>query len=487
MPLAWAHTAVEQAIFRGATWADCRAMVDEQQHLATRNGQVSTLRQETAEGLGIRVLVDGAWGFASTATVQEDAVRQMVDRAVALARASAVLQRSPVVLAPQPPERGRWETPVEIDPFTVPLAEKIALLQDAEALLHVQPAIRLATAQTSCRRQHVRLVTSDGADVEQVFTWTGGGLRAVAVSDAGEAQMRSWPNSFGGQHEAGGWEVMRRISLAARASQVAHEAVMLLSADPCPRGRTTLILDSSQLALQIHESIGHALEADRLFGFEASFAGGTHLRAEDTGTLRFGSPEVTVMADATRPGGLGTFGWDDEGVPAQRWPLIEAGILRDWLTCRQTAALMGAPASRGASRSSGFHRVPLVRMVNIDLQPGRAGTLEDLIADTEWGIYMETNRSWSIDERRQSFHFGVEWAFEIQNGRRTRLLKNASYAGTSLPFWQRCDAVCGASDFRSWGFTNCGKGQPGQLMAMSHGAAPARFRAVDVGLGGGEP
>jgi TldD protein len=333
-----------------------------------------------------------------------------------------------------------------------------------------------------CRNEDVWLLTSEGTRTEQTHTWTGAGLRAVAVGDD-DAQVRSFPSSFGGQHAAGGWEVFEGLALHSEARRTALEAAELLTAAPCPTLDAELILDTRQLALQIHESIGHAAELDRVYDHEAAFAGGTYLDASKRGTFMVGSPQVNIVADATIPGALGTFGWDDEGVPAHRLHIVREGQFVDYLSNRETAGRLGVPSS-GAARSCGFHRIPLVRMVNVSLEPGSAGSLEDLIADTENGILMETNKSWSIDDRRLNFQFGCERAYEIRGGSRIRLLKNPTYRGQSPSFWGSCDAVCGPEEFKLWGLTNCGKGQPGQLMAMSHGSSPARFRNVSMGPGG---
>jgi TldD protein len=332
------------------------------------------------------------------------------------------------------------------------------------------------------RTQDVWLLTSEGTRVSQRHVWTGGGLKAVAVGDD-DVQVRSFPNSFGGQHAAGGWEVMREIALHSRARFTAMEAVELLSADDCPERVCDLILEPSQLGLQIHESIGHAAELDRVFGHEAAFAGGTYLASETVGAFQLGSEHVTISADSTVAGALGSFGWDDEGVPAGRQLLVDRGVFSGWLSNRETAGRIGQVSS-GAGRASGFHRMPLVRMVNVSLEPGTAGSVEDLISSTDDGIYMQTNKSWSIDDRRLNFQFGCERAYEIRGGRRIRLLKNPTYRGRSPQFWSSCDAVCGPDSFELWGLTNCGKGQPGQLMAMSHGASPARFVRTSIQSGG---
>jgi TldD protein len=282
--------------------------------------------------------------------------------------------------------------------------------------------------------------------------------------------------------------VILAMDLPGQAERVGSEAVALLSADACPPGRTAVILDGTQLALQIHESCGHPIELDRVFGTEASFAGTSFLTPEKYGTFRYGSDIVNLTADATIPGGLGTFGWDDEGVPAQRVPIVRDGVFGGYLTSRETAqqlrGILGDAApenSGGAMRADGWSRLPIIRMTNVNLEPG-AWEFDDLISDTDDGILMEVNKSWSIDDKRLNFQFGTEMAREIKNGKLGRMLKNATYTGITPQFWGSCDAICNRNHWRVWGTANCGKGQPGQTAHTGHGAAPARFRDVQVGM-----
>ena len=295
--------------------------------------------------------------------------------------------------------------------------------------------------------------------------------------------MRSYPTAHGGgESAAAGWEHVRGLDLAAHAPRVAEEAIALLSAPPCPQGTSTIVLHGEQVALQVHESIGHALELDRILLGEASYAGTSWVAPGDLGSLRYGSELVHVTADATLPGGLGSFGWDDEGVAAVRADLVEGGVLRAALSNRESAAAVGLGASGGCARADGFARQPIVRMTNVSLEPGGVPTLADLIADTGEGLYLESNRSWSIDDRRLQFQFATEVCREIRGGELGRLYRNGSYAGVTPAFWGALDAVCGPAEWRLWGLTNCGKGEPGQIMVVSHGAAPARFRDVQVGV-----
>jgi len=482
------HLALNTAAARGATYADVRVVRRRTQQIATRNGVVSTLSDSETMGFGIRVIANGAWGFSSSARLDRAEVERVAAEAVEIARASAAVARAPVELGPPEAHVDTYRTPYEIDPFAVPTEEKLALLLAADEAMRRVPGARVVQGSLVSWRENKVFASSEGAYIEQEITECGGGIAAYAVGD-GEIQQRSYPNSFARDQRTGGWEIILAMDLPGNGEQVASEAVALLTADPCPSGVTTLILVPTQLALQVHESCGHPTELDRVFGSEAAYAGTSFLTPDSLGVLRYGSPIVNLTADATIPGGLGTFGYDDEGVPAQRVPLVREGIFVGYLSSRETAVQLARlrgedPAqarSGGAMRASGWNRIPLVRMTNVNLEPGE-WTFDDLIADTDEGIYMETNRSWSIDDRRLNFQFGTEIAYEIRRGKMVRLLKNAIYSGMTPQFWGSCDAICNADHWRVWGTPNCGKGQPGQVAHTGHGAAPARFRNVQIGV-----
>jgi TldD protein len=334
-------------------------------------------------------------------------------------------------------------------------------------------------ANLVAQREHKHFANSEGALLEQLIMETGCGMSATAVGQ-GERQTRSYPGSQGRNQQCRGYEMVLEADLPAHGERVGEEAVALLSARQCPAGVTTIILDASQVALQVHESCGHPIELDRVFGTEMDFAGGSFLGLDALDSLRYGSELVTIYADATIPGGLGTFGWDDEGVEAQRVPIVKEGLFVGYLTSRETAARLGR-RSIGAARADGWSRIPLVRMTNVGLEPG-TWTLAGMIADTDDGIYLETNRSWSIDEVRLNFQFGTEVAYEIKGGKLGALLKNATYTGITPRFWNSCDAVGNRDHWAVYGTPNCGKGQPLQIAHTGHPAAPCRFRDVQVGV-----
>jgi TldD protein len=463
-----------------AGYADARFVRSRVERLSTRNGRLDELHSDESEGIGVRVRVGGAWGFAATRGTDRRDAEAALERALAIAAAQPAPSGA-AELAPEPPAQGEWASPVERDPFEVPVEEKLAVLLAAEAGLRTEPGVNLSMARFQAFQTEKIFASTEGALCEQRITECGGGIAAVAVSGS-ESQVRSYPASHGGNVAEAGYEHFVALELPGHAPRVASEAVALLRAPACPAGRSTLILAGEQLALQVHESVGHAVELDRVLGREASYAGTSFVAADAIGSLRFGSDRVNVTADATTPGGLGTFRWDDEGVEARAVPIVREGILTGFLSSRETATEIGIGQSGGCMRADGFSRQPIVRMTNVNLEPGDAGSLEDLIAATEDGLLLETNRSWSIDDRRLHFQFEGEAAWEIRNGERGRMLRNPSYAGITPEFWASCDAVCSPGEWGLVSLLDCGKGEPGQVMRVSHGTAPARFRDVQVGV-----
>jgi TldD protein len=460
-------------------YAEARHVATDEEQLLVRNGRVESIDSSAADGVGVRVSAGGGWGFAATREVTRAGVEHALVRALAIAESQPAAPAGP--LAAVSPARGHWSCAHERDPFEVSLEDKLELLYAAERALHGDPRIVHADATCASRRVRSAFASTDGAACTQERVECGAAITVVAVQD-GELQVRSYPGAHGGSAACAGWEHVLGFDLVGNAPRVAAEAIELLSAPECPAGRRTVILGGEQLALQIHESIGHALELDRMLLMEAAYAGTSWVLPQDIGTLRYGSEQLNITADATLPGGLGTFGWDDEGVAAACTPLIEAGVLRAALSDRGSAAQIGLDRSGGCARADGFARQPIVRMTNVSIEPGDAGTLEDLVAATDDGLYLETNRSWSIDDRRLHFQFATEIAREIRGGTLGRLLRNPSYAGVTPQFWSGLDAVCSAPDWRLWGVGNCGKGEPGQVMRVSHGTAAARFRDVQVGV-----
>jgi TldD protein len=471
--------ALNLAQTKGASYADIRLVTTETQSIAVKNGIVEAISLDSSQGFGVRVIVDGAWGFASSSRLEIDEVDKVTALAIEIARASAIVSGGLVDLGPPEVNVGSYRTPVKVDPFEVSLDRKIDLLLRCDKAMRRTKGVAVAEGNMLFFREDQVFASTEGSSIEQHIVETGVGLVATAVG-ADEVQRRSYPNSFGRHQGTGGFEFIEKYDVLGNAERLGQEAVALLSARQCPSGVTTLILGPTQLALQVHESCGHPTELDRVLGSEASYAGTSFLTPDKLGTFRYGSDIVNITADATLPGGLGTFGYDDEGVPAQRTYLVRDGIFVGYLTSRETASQF-SQRSNGTMRADGWGSIPLIRMTNINLEPGE-WELDDLIADTDDGIYMEMNKSWSIDDKRLNFQFGTEIAYEIKNGQRGDLLKNATYAGMTPKFWGSCDAICHRGHWDVWGTPNCGKGQPSQVAHVGHGASVARFRDVQVGV-----
>src|SRR2546421_834135 len=468
--------AVAAALAAGASYADARVVVRRNQTVATRNQRVDRLDDTETEGLGVRVLVGGAWGFACDRRLSADGAQAAAGKACAFAKAAPGGHSRE--LAPLEPAQGEYRTAVEQDPFTISLADKVEHCLRAERALEHE-AVKVTAAFVRVQREHKVFVSSEGAATEQELFECGGGIDAMAIGD-GLTQIRSHPSAHGGSSAQAGWEYVESLAFEREAPRVAEQAAALLRADPCPSQVTTVVIDAEQMELQVHESVGHPTELDRVYGTEAAYAGTSFLKPEDLGSLRYGSEHMNVTADPTTPGGLGTLGFDDEGVPAERQPVVAEGGLRGLLTPRHAAAQLGSGRG-GSMRADGWTRMPLVRMTNLHLEPGH-GTLEELVAGVDAGIYLETNKSWSIDDKRLNFQFGTQIAWEIKRGKLGRMLRDATYTGQTPVFWGSLDAVAGPDAWVLHGLTNCGKGQPGQHAHVSHGTSPARFRNVQVGF-----
>jgi len=473
--------ALDAAQRAGADYADVRVVERDTESLTVKNGVLEASSSQRSAGFGIRVLVNGAWGFAGSALLEPDEVERIAREATAIARASGIAAGAPVVLDDTPPAVGTYRTPFVEDPAAVSLEDKLAILFAADEAMARVSGISVREGSMESAHERKTFASTEGARIEQELTEAGAGIEVAAVAE-GDMQQRSYPNSMGGQHVTGGFEAIRAMDLPGNGERIAEEAVALLSAPQCPSGEMTVIIDSSQVALQVHESCGHPIELDRVLGMEASFAGTSFLTLDKLDRLAYGSEHVNIDADATALGGLGTFGWDDEGVPAQNVPIVSAGQFVGYLTSRETAPIIGR-RSMGSSRASGWNVIPLIRMTNINLRPGEAGSLDDLIADTREGLLLSTNRSWSIDDRRLNFQFGTQMGWLIRDGRLTQMVRNPTYTGITPRFWGSCDAVCGPEEYTLWGVPNCGKGEPMQTHRVGHGAAPARFRNVQVGVG----
>jgi TldD protein len=472
-----ATAAVEGALAAGARYADARVMYRRHESMAARNGDIESLTESDDEGLGVRALVGSSWGFFAVPDVGDAASRTAGQRAAEIAFASAMVAGADVEMVTSPATEASWSSGCEVDPLEVPLSEKGDLLVEVTKLMKDNGA-DIAEAGYSAWDTRKWLVSSEGHRIDQHITECGASSSATAIGE-GETQRRSYPNSFG-DYGTRGWELVRSFDLAANAPRLAEEARALITAPVCPEGVTTLILDGDQVMLQIHESVGHAIELDRILGWEAAFAGTSWLELAKLGSLRYGSDLMNITADPTLPGSLGSFGFDDEGTPAERREIVRDGTWVGVLAGRDSAAVAGLDYG-GSVRADGWSRLPMVRMTNVGLLPGDS-SLDEMIAATDDGVYMATNRSWSIDDKRLNFQFGCEIAWEIKNGVKGRMLRNPTYTGIGPTFWRSMDMIGDESEWVFWGTPNCGKGQPMQIGHTGHPAVPARFRDIRVGV-----
>lgn len=476
-----ANIAVDLARMKGASFADIRIIHTRQESITLRNGEIGDLNKGESLGFGVRVIVNGGWGFASSSDLSKEGIEETTSLACRTAGAAGSLREKGIRLTPEPVYDEVWQTPIIIDPFKVSIEEKLNDLARIDRVLRRDPRIRVAKSWMSFVNRHQYLGTSEGTFIDQNLMRSAAGFSATAV-DKGEMQIRSFPSSHGGLAMTMGYELVKGGGLLENAERIRDEAIALLTAKRCPDGERDLIIDGAQLALQIHESCGHPTELDRVLGSEADYAGTSFLTLDKLNRIRFGSELVNLVIDGTIPGGLATIGFDDDGVRAGRYYLVRDGRFVGYQTNRELGHITGENFSRGCNRADGFSALPMIRQNNLSLIPGE-WTLEELIKDTEDGIYMINNKSWSIDQRRLNFQFGCEIAWEIKKGRLVRIFKNPTYQGMTTQFWNSCDAICNQDHWRLFGVLNCGKGQPLQMAEMSHGAAPARFRNVKVGVG----
>jgi TldD protein len=460
-----------------AEYGDVRLVEAEELRLYHQRDLDPDERLEKSVGIGVRVLVNGSWGFAAAPLTDAAVPARIAERAIAVARAGAGTGPR-TVLPPRPPASGRYQTEVGQDPFAVPAAERDALLAAAISAATAAKGVAGVQAGVNAKRQHRHFASTEGSVQHQHLIETGGGL-VVTAAGGDQVQRRSYPNSFHGDTGGSGWEYVLGLDLVGNAVRVGEEAVALLTAPVAPPGISDLVIGAQQVSLQIHESAGHALELDRILGDERNFAGTSFITPDDVGRLRYGSPAVSITSDPTVAGTRGSFAWDDEGTPARRFGLIEQGVIRHTLSNRDSAARAGLEVT-GAARADGWAYLPVCFSTHVFLEPG-AGTLDELLDRLGDGYYIEDNRSWSIDNRRLNFQFGTEVAYEVRGGRKGRLLRNFSYGGVTPQFWNSVEAVAGPAEFRSFGYP-CGKGEPKQWGFLSHGASPLLARGIRTGV-----
>ena len=464
---------------KGVDYADIRIVDRVSENISTEDLKVQSINNTRSKGVGIRVILDGSLGFASTQDLTK--LEEVAMQAVELAKASRMIQTEKIRMAEKDIVVDNYVTPIEIDPFTVSKAEKIELLLKAEENMRKGANLSRTLASMNFQKEVKIYADTEGSYITQTLYESGAGIEAKA-SNSEDVQGRSYPNCFGGNHATAGYEYVKSLNLTENAERIGQEAESIVNAKECPSGRFDIVIDGSQLALQVHESIGHPVELDRVFGSEAAYAGMSFVTVDKLDkNFKYGSEFVTVVADGTMPKGLGSYGYDDDGVKAQRTVIIDKGIFKNFITSRDTAVKINQK-SNGTNRADGWQNMPIVRMTNISLMPGTF-ELEELFAGIEEGLYLCTNKSWSIDDKRVNFQFATEIAYEIKGGKLTgKIYKNPIYTGITPEFWGSCDGVCSEKYWTLYGVPNCGKGQPGQSAHVGHGTAPARFRNVKVGV-----
>jgi TldD protein len=477
-----ANQALDAARSAGASYADVRVGRYRRQTIATRERQVSSVSDNESYGMGVRTLVNGCWGFAATSAMTRAGARQATLEAVALSKAARAVQKRKVELAPVTPVVGTWITPVRRDPLEVAIEDKIALLLAAnDAALKVKD-VRFVSSGLALLREVKTLVTSEGTNVTQTMIRVGPAFSCTATS---EGDFQSYEEELAPRGM--GWEYVESLDLPGNAERWAARAAEKLRAKSVAAGTYDLILEPTNLWLTIHESIGHATELDRAIGEEANYAGTSFVAPPEKmlGQLRYGPDFMNVQADRTQEGSLSRVAWDDEGVPADRWLLVERGIFKDYQTTREQVAriqkLTGVARSHACSFAESWNAVQFQRMPNVSLLPGeRDISVEDIVAETGRGVLIQNRGSWSIDHQRYNFQFSGQAFYEVQNGKIVGMLKDVAYQASTLTFWNSMDMIGGASSYWVGGAFNDGKGEPSQINSVSHGCVPARFRNVTI-------
>jgi TldD protein len=474
-----AQVTLEEALSSGAEYVDCRYVEIDSESLSFSDGSPESVSRSTDRGIGVRVIANGAWGFFGSSVLTEKEAARAARKAVEIARASASLNEKPVRLAPVDSYEDIYVSNFETDPFEISLNEKIQYLENLDALMAENDQVNTRNSHVDFRRTASYFASSAGSKIHQTIIQTGAGIEFGVRKSRREFATRSFPQN-GGQYESRGYELLSEIEFEKEIPRLTDEVLALLSAPPCPSTTTSLVLESSVVSLVIHEIIGHALELDRVFGSERNFSGTSFAAVDKLDTLKYGAPIINVVSDPTHPYGLGSFGYDDEGVKAHKVDLIKDGILVGYLSSRETAARIGRKSS-GAMRADGWGNIPIVRMTNTDLAPGDK-SLGDLVAMAGDGIYMSTISSWSPSDDRSSFEFGCEIGWEIKGGKLGQVFRNPTFSGRTVDFWNSVAAIGDESLWMVWGTPNCGKGQPGQNARTGQGASPILVSNVKVGV-----
>jgi TldD protein len=475
---------IERLKKAGATYVDARWYpVEEANYLMMWNGNLKTAASSRESGVGIRALYKGAWGFSASSDVSN--IGALFDKAFDNARVSAERVTFPIRLAEKESIQASFNSPNRIDPFTVSLADKISFLKEMDEKLN-QPGVAQRVCELIFMRKQIVYVDSEGSEIEKNIIEVFPSIQVMGTDAQGETYGRRFSPSRMG--DTRGWETVDQQLFIENAERIVKEMNEVLVAEDCPKEDRSVILLPGIMFLQTHETIGHALELDRILGYELGFAGGSFVTLNDFGNLRYGSTKLTARADATLPNSPGSFGYDDDGVAAQNNLLIDKGILVGAITGRQMVEEANARArkqifngSGGANRATAFYRVPIERMTNINIDPGDDGSLDDIVRNTEKGIILDGEKSWSIGSNREQFHFATDIGWLVEDGKVTRVVKNSTYKGETVKFYNSLSAVGDKSTWQVRYVNNCGKGQPNQIMQLGHGVPVCRFDNVRIG------
>ncbi|NSW50907.1 MAG: TldD/PmbA family protein [Anaerolineae bacterium] len=475
---------IERLRNAGATYVDARWYpLEESSDLTMWNGNLKNATASRESGVGVRVLYKGAWGFSASSDISQ--LAGLFDKAFDNARVAAERVTFPVRLAEKDAIQASFTSPNEIDPFTVELSEKVDFLKEMDSLMNQSGVVQRASGMTFMKKQII-FVDSEGSEIEKKIIEVFPAIQVMGVDAQGVTHTRKYqPGRIGATR---GWETMDRKLFTDNAARIVKELNEVLVAEDCPRDTRSVILLPGIMFLQTHETIGHALELDRILGYELAYAGGSFVRLEDFGKLQYGSSKLTARADATLPNTPGSFGYDDDGIPAQNNLLIDKGLLVGAITGRQMVEEANAKArkpifngSGGANRATSFYRVPIERMTNINIDFGTDGTLDDIVKNTEKGVILDGEKSWSIGSNREQFHFATDIGWVVEDGEVKHVVKNATYRGETVKFYNSLTAVGDESTWEVQYVDNCGKGQPNQVMQLGHGVPVCRFDNVTIG------
>jgi len=478
------HQEIERLKGLGATYVDVRWYpFEDTNYLMMWNGNRKETTASRESGIGIRVLHKGAWGFSASSDMSN--LGALFNKAFDNARVASERVTFPIRLAEKDAIQAQFESPCQINPFEVPLSEKVAFLKAMDDKLN-QAGVEQRISDLNFMRKKITFADSEGSEIEKLITEVFVSLQVTGRDAQGVSHERKYNLARLG--DSRGWESVDLQLFAENAERIVKELNQVVAADDCPKEDRSVILLPGIMYLQTHETIGHALELDRILGYELAYAGGSFVTLNDFGILQYGSKKLTARADATVPNSPGSFGFDDDGIPAQDTVLIDKGILVGAITGRQMVEEANAKAHKrifdgscGTNRATSFYRVPIERMTNINIDPGQDGTLEDIIKNTEKGIVMDGDRSWSIGSNREQFHFGTEIGWLVEDGEITEVVKNSTYKGATLKFWNSLSAVGDESTWELKYVDNCGKGQPNQVMQLGHGIPVCRFDNVRIG------